>query len=116
MKPPAKHVADANIALRGPAPSSQRPKVNAERPRQTIATLKIHPIVVSFQSPAAGRDPPINVESGRLNTLKAYACPIERWIASAAGGIRHRLYVSGAIERLRSRKASGSMESWRGVF
>ena len=30
--------------------SSQRPKVNAESPRQTIATEKIQPIVVNFQS------------------------------------------------------------------
>src|SRR4030095_13736281 len=92
-----KPLADANLAFRGPAPSSQRPKVNAERPRKTMATLKIQPIVVSGQSPGADSVLPISRESGRLKTLNAYTCPMHRWIASAAGGTRHRLNPGGAI-------------------
>src|SRR5689334_15893896 len=40
---------------------------------------------------------------GRLNTLNAYACPIDRWIASAAGGTIHRLNPAPATVRLLSR-------------
>jgi hypothetical protein len=47
--------------------------------------------MLSFQSSGAGEAPPISLESGRLNTLNAYACPMERWMASAAGGTSHRL-------------------------
>src|ERR1019366_4162230 len=102
-KPPLKQHAEANIALRGPAASSHRPNVNAERPRETIAVLKIQPMVVSFQSAGAGLLMPTSVESGRLKTLKAYAWPIARWMASAAGGTRQRLNPSPAIECWRSR-------------
>src|ERR1035437_1688426 len=102
MKPPPKQTAEANIASRGPAASSQRPKVNAERPRKTIAVLKIQPIVESFQSAGAGLSIPTSVESGRLKTLKAYAWPMARWIARAAGGTRQRLNPGGAIECWRS--------------
>ena len=72
-KPPAKQHAEANIAFRGPAPSSQRPKAKAESPSAAMATEKIQPMVVSFQSPSAGALMPISVESGRLKTLKPYA-------------------------------------------
>ena len=59
-------------------------------PRKAIATEKIQPMVESFQSSGALVVMPRSVESGRLNTLNAYACPMERWIASAAGGTRQR--------------------------
>ena len=55
-----------------------------------MATLKIQPMVVSFQSSLAGWSMPMSVDNGRLKTLNAYACPMERWMASAAGGMRHR--------------------------
>jgi hypothetical protein len=67
-----------NIALRGPTRSSHAPHTAAESPRKTIAMLKIHPSVLSAQSPGAEAVPPISFESGRLNTLKAYAWPMER--------------------------------------
>jgi hypothetical protein len=38
--------------------------VNAERPRQTMAVLKIQPIVESFQSVGAGLSMPTSVERG----------------------------------------------------
>src|SRR5690349_6437815 len=103
--PPEKHTADANIAFLGPTRSTQRPNTAAERPRNTIATLKTQPIVLSFQSPGADSAPPINRESGRLKTLNAYACPIDKWIASAAGGIRHLEKSGPATVCSRSRKA-----------
>ena len=70
--------AEQNMALRGPASSSQRPNAKAESPRKTIAVEKIQPIVESFQSAGAGLSMPTSVESGRLKTLNAYACPIAR--------------------------------------
>ena len=45
--------------------------------------LKMIPIGVSFVSKCA--------TSGSLKTLKAYTWPIDRWTASAAGGISQRL-------------------------
>jgi hypothetical protein len=42
---------------------------------------------------------------GSLKTLSAYACPIARWMESAAGGTSQRLKPGGAIVRWRSRKA-----------
>ena len=52
-KPPPKHSAAANIAVRGPPSSSQRPNTAAEAPRKTMAMLKIQPSSVSFQSSGA---------------------------------------------------------------
>ncbi len=63
--------AAASIALRGPARSTHRPKTAAERPRKTIARLKVQPMVLSFQSPGTERVMPSEWESGRLNTLNA---------------------------------------------
>ncbi len=53
--------------------------------------LKIQPRVLSLQSSGADSVIPITLESGPLNTLKAYTCPMERCTASAAGGIIHLL-------------------------
>ncbi len=77
-KPPLKHTAAANMALRGPAASSHLPKMAADRPRNTIAMLKIQPSVVSFQSSGTDSVIPMTRVSGRLNTLKAYAWPMAR--------------------------------------
>src|SRR5215831_8409406 len=88
--PPPKQSADANIARRGPTRSSHAPKTAAETPRKTIARLNTQPIVLSLQSSGADAFPPINCDSGKLKTLNAYAWPIERWIARAAGGTSQR--------------------------
>src|SRR4051812_12879055 len=101
--PPPKHTADANIAARGPTRSSQAPNVAAESPRKTIATLNTQPIVLSFQFPDAVSLPPTRRANGRLNTLNAYACPIDKWMASAAGGTSQREYSGPATECARSR-------------
>ena len=60
----------------------------------TIAIEKMIEIGVSLVSKCS--------TSGSLKTLNAYTWPIERWTASAAGGISHRLYPGGAIVRSRS--------------
>ncbi len=70
-KPPPKHKAAANIALRGPPSSTQRPSTAAEAPRKKIARLKIQPSSVSFQSPGADWVMPISLVIGRLKTLNA---------------------------------------------
>ena len=79
------------MALRGPTRSSQVPNSAADTPRNTMATLKTHPMVLSDQSPAVDAVIPMERDSGMLKTLNAYACPIERWTARAAGGTRHLL-------------------------
>src|SRR5699024_8769787 len=60
----------------------------AESPRNAMATEKIQP---TETSPTSKRD-----ISGILKTLKAYTCPIQRWIANAAAGMNHRLNFLGA--------------------
>ena len=57
-----------------------------------MAMLKIQPSVVSFQSSGADSVMPMTRVSGMLKTLKAYAWPMHRWIASAAGGTSQREY------------------------
>src|SRR5690242_11638314 len=88
--PPPKHTAETNIALRGPTRSSHGPNSAAESPRNTIAMLNTQPIVLNFQSPVADFVTPSECDRGRLNTLKAYAWPIDRWMAKAAGGTSQR--------------------------
>jgi hypothetical protein len=53
--------------------------------------LKIQTVVVSGQSPEVVFVIPRRRVIGRLKTLSAYACPIARWIESAAGGTSQRL-------------------------
>ena len=65
-----------------------------------MAMLKMIPIGVSLVSKCS--------TSGILKTLNAYTWPIDRWTASAAGGISQRLYPSGAIVRSRSRNESST--------
>ena len=65
--------------------------------------LKITPICALLQSPAAGSWTPISFASGLLNTLNAYTCPTDRWIASAAGGTSQRLNPGPATVRSRSK-------------
>ena len=71
MKPPPKHKAAVSIALRGPTRSSQVPVNAAERPRNTIARLKIQPSWVSFQSPGTDLVMPSSRVIGPLNTENA---------------------------------------------
>src|SRR6186997_2847886 len=89
-KPPAHRQPAVNIALRGPPSSTQRPNTAAEPPRKSIASEKIQPSSVSFQSIgsdcthvrlawsvqlAGGVDCeiPSSLVNGRLKTLSAYA-------------------------------------------
>src|SRR5688572_1040058 len=106
--PDAKQHAEANIALRGPSRSIHLPNTAAEMPRNAIAIEKIHASGGCSQScPATCRLTPMTWVSGILKTLNAYACPIERCTARAAGGTSHRLKPGGAIECVRSRKPMG---------
>ncbi|WHZ13067.1 MAG: hypothetical protein OJF60_003508 [Burkholderiaceae bacterium] len=70
-KPPAQHSAAVNIALRGPPSSTQRPNTADDTPRKKIASEKIQPSWVSFQSPGADWVMPSSLVIGRLNTLNA---------------------------------------------
>ena len=74
-----------------------------------MAMLNTQPRVLSFQSSGAEWVTPIAWLSGMLKTLNAYACPIERWMARAAGGTSQRLKPGGATVLLRSRKESAAM-------
>src|SRR6185436_17269774 len=94
--PPQQHAA-TNPALRGPSRSTQGPKSAADEPSITKNTVYIQPSVLIFQSPGAGAVTPIARLSGSQKTLKPYAIPIERWIASAAGGTSQRLNPGGAM-------------------
>src|SRR3954471_1258269 len=92
MKNPSPQQQAATTPLfRGPACSSHRPKTAAERPRKTMAMVKIQASSVCFQSPGADSVMPRTLVSGSLKTLNAYACPMLRWMARAAGGTSQRL-------------------------
>src|SRR6266478_433953 len=101
--PPAKHSADANIDLRGPTRSTQRPKTAADEPRKTMAMEKIQPTSFKFQSPGAVCVSPMSLVSGRLKVENAYACPMHRCTARAAGGTRNRLKSGPATVFSRAR-------------
>ena len=68
-KPPAQHSAAVNMALRGPPSSTQRPNTAEDTPRKKIASEKIQPSWVSFQSSGADCVMPISLVIGRLKTL-----------------------------------------------
>src|SRR5690606_15453315 len=76
------------------------PKTAADTPSITMPSVNGRAVRV----PAAGLPSSIVAVSGFLKTLHAYACPIARWIDSAAGGISHRLHPGGAMMRSRCRK------------
>ena len=90
IKPPQNNTAAANIALRGPTLSTQRPNTAADNPRNTIARLKIQPRFEIDQSPgvveiafavAGGHDCAAVHSSwaiGLLKTLNAYTCPMHK--------------------------------------
>src|SRR5581483_3039292 len=77
--------------FRGPWACTHLPKIAAETPSTAIARVKIQPSSVSFQSPGIDLVTPSCLVKGRLNTLNAYACPIQRCVARAHGGINQRL-------------------------
>src|SRR5918993_3192348 len=113
-KPDAKQHAEANIALRGPSRSIHFPNTAAEMPRKAIAIEKIHASGGCSQSwPGTCFVTPMICVSGILNTENAYACPMERCTASAAGGTSQRLNPGGAIECWRSGKTMGKPEATR---
>src|ERR1700674_623911 len=108
-KPLPQQQAATTPPLRGPARSSHRPAIAADSPSQTIASVKIHWSSVNVQSPGPDCVMPTARLSGILNTLNAYAWPMQRWIASAAGGTSQRLNPGGAM--IRSRDRSPAMRS-----
>src|SRR5690242_11397447 len=89
--PPAQQHAAVNMALRGPPSSTQRPNTADETPRKKMASEKIQPSCVSFQSSGAGWVMPISLVIGRLKTLNAYAWPMHKCTHNAAGGTIQRL-------------------------
>src|SRR6185295_14115763 len=98
-KPPPQQQAATNPAFRGPSRSTHAPKMAAEDPSITKNNVYIQPSELSFQSPGADAVMPIARLSGSQNTLNPYAIPMERWMASAAGGTSHRLKPGAAIVR-----------------
>src|ERR1700742_1111586 len=104
MNPVAKHRAATNIDLRGPTRSTHRPKSAAEEPRKTIAIENIQPTSFKFQSPGADCVMPSSLVSGKLKVEKAYAWPMHRCTASAAGGTWNRLNPGGATVLSRAKK------------
>ena len=116
-RPPHQHSADTKPALRGPARSSQPPKMAADEPRNTknsvymtlrSDTRQSQLVVTSAcmteksAGQATGWVMPSTRVSGSQNTEKPYAMPMHRWMASAAGGTIQRLKPGRATVRLRS--------------
>src|SRR5215510_7831115 len=105
LMPPHQHDAATTPALRGPTRSSQPPHKAADDPSTTKNRVYIQPRSATRQSQAVVKSADIKVRSGQAtgwltpiacdsgsqNTLKPYAMPMQRWIASAAGGTSHRL-------------------------
>src|SRR5882724_2752656 len=98
--PPHQQNAATMPALRGPDRSSQPPQVAAESPSTTKNSVYIHPRSAMRQSHVVVKSAltsvrsgqatesfmPIAFDRGSQKTLKPYAMPIQRWMASAAGG------------------------------
>src|SRR5262245_10077003 len=101
--PPQQHAA-TNPAFRGPSRSTQGPKSAADDPSITKNSVYIHASVLIFQSSAADCVMPIARLKGSQKTLKPYAIPIDKWMASAAGGTSHRLKSDWAMMRSRDRR------------
>src|ERR1051326_6175811 len=108
--PPAQHSAATNPAFRGPSVSTQRPNSAADEPRKKIPSVNVIVSVLTFQSPGAECVMPIALLSGSQNTLNPYAMPIDRWIASAAGGTVHRLNSGDAMMRSFERREADETE------
>src|SRR5262245_15829347 len=95
--PPPQQSAATTPALRGPSCSTHAPKSAADEPSITKNSVYIQPSVLIFQSSGADAVIPTARLSGSQKTLKPYAIPMERWMASAAGGTSHRLNPGGAM-------------------
>src|ERR1044071_4621082 len=120
--PTHQHSAAATPVLRGPERSSQPPNIAAAEPRNTKNSVYIHVTSLTRQSHAvvvraSRRDMSLHTtewlmpserDSGSQNTLKPYAMPMHRWIASAAGGTSQRLNPGLAMMRSRSRILTGT--------
>src|SRR4051794_18333349 len=98
-KPAPQQSAAVKPLLRGPCACTHLPNSAADAPSTKIAMVKIQPSSVSFQSPGSDLLMPSCLVNGRLNTLIAYACPMQRCVASAQGGINQRLKPGRAIVR-----------------
>src|ERR1044071_4724486 len=119
--PTHQHSAAATPVLRGPERSSQPPNTAAAEPRNTKNSVYIHVTSLTRQShdvvgSASSSDlslpttewlMPSERDSGSQNTLKPYAMPMHRWIASAAGGTSQRLNPGLAMMRSRSSRRDG---------
>jgi hypothetical protein len=70
-KPVPQQAAAASATVLGPTCSIHRPATAAERPRETMATVKIHVTCVRDQSPAALATTPRTFINGGLKTLQA---------------------------------------------
>src|SRR4051812_37369724 len=114
IKPPHQQRAETKPALRGPTRSSQPPQIAEAAPRKTKNRAYTMPSSVIFQSQlvvksepksgmsggqATGSLPFTARVSGSQNTLKPYAMPMHKWIASAAGGASQRLNAGPATMR-----------------
>jgi hypothetical protein len=87
------------MVKRGPTLSNHLPAKAADKPKNTIAKLKIQPRLVNFQSLAVDALTPKTRVNGSLKTLKLYTSPIDKWTAKAAGGINQRLKLGLAMMR-----------------
>src|ERR1041384_8055147 len=114
IRPPDQQSAETKVALRGPARSSHPPHTAEAAPRNTKNSAYTMLSSLIFQSQvvvksaakndwsgghATERWPLIARVSGSQNTLKPYAMPMHKWMASAAGGTSHRLNAGPATTR-----------------
>src|SRR6478672_3406328 len=120
-RPPHQHTAATTPALRGPARSSHPPNTAAAEPRnrKNIANIQVTSLLRQSQVVVVSADSsdmslhstdlvmPSARDIGIQNTLKPYAMPMHRWIASAAGGTSQRLNPGLATMRSRSRRLGG---------
>ena len=100
---PGNGARDVRRRVRVPAWAERVLGIAADVPSKKMAMLKIQPSCVSFQSPGAESVIPRSFDIGKLNTLKAYACPMHRWMQRAAGGTNQRLNPGRATVWLLSR-------------
>src|SRR5215831_7944819 len=107
-KPPPQQTPATTPARRGPSFSTHRPNIAADDPRKTIASVKVHVSVLTFQSSGPDFVMPIARLSGSQKTLNPYAIPMDRWMASAAGGTSHRLKPGVAMIRSFDRSGADS--------
>ena len=115
--PPHQQIADTTPALRGPdalEPAAPQRRGRSEEDEEQrvdpaeVATRQSQVVVTSARASVrsaqtTGCVTPSARDSGSQNTLKPYAIPMQRWMASAAGGTSQRLNPGAAMMRSRSR-------------